>query len=324
MFLTVTPNLCLERTVVIENFALGQVHRVAADKVQVNAGGKGINAARVATRLGCPALATAWVGSTQRAWFSAQLAHEAVPHDLVEVPTDSRVCINILDGSGGKTEIVEAGSPLQSTDAARMSEKVESLLPRTDLVAICGSYPPGIDDGFDSHLTSLTRLAQQSGRRVIVDGKGRPFEILMRSGQPPWCIKPNLDEARQLLHRPIADAAAEMDAVRALLELGVEVVILSCGERGAYLGAGRSGMAQDIWFLQSPPIEEVSAVGSGDALVGAFAAQFLKSGDVVEAARWGVAAGAANAAQLRAGFCERADIEPLLPQVQVEPRSFYR
>ncbi|HVF10583.1 MAG TPA: hexose kinase [Abditibacteriaceae bacterium] len=313
MFLTVTPNLCLERTVVIENFAVGQVHRIAADNVRVNAGGKGINAARVASRLGCQTLAIAWVGSTQHAWFRAQLVREGVLHDLVEVATDTRVCINILDGAGGKTEIVEAGSPLQNSDGARMVEKFDSLLPRAELIAICGSYPPGSDAEFDSHLTVLTHRAKRNGRRVIVDGKGKSFDILMSSGQPPWCIKPNLDEARQLLAQPIAGEAAEVDAVRALLGRGVEVVLLSCGARGAYLGT-----AQEIWFLQSPRIREMSPVGSGDALVGAFAARFLEAGDLVEAARWGVAAGAANAARLRAGFCERADIEVLLPQVQVE------
>jgi len=320
MFLTVTPNPCIERTVVIEDFTIGEVHRVPSANLQINAGGKGINAARVAARLGCSVLATAWTGSTQHEWFRAQLAREGVAHDLVETPSDTRVCINILDGSGGKTEIVEAGSPLHSEDAARMTKKFASLLPRADLVAICGSYPPGGDDDFDSHLASLVQLARRDGKRVIVDGKGKSFEILMRGGQAPWCIKPNLDEARQLLRQSIDNAAEEFAAVGTLLKLGVEVVILSCGARGAYLGTTR-----DIWFLQAPPIREISPVGSGDSLVGAFAAKFLETNDLVEAARWGVAAGAANAGQVRAGFCERADIEMLLPQVQVQVQvTLYR
>jgi 1-phosphofructokinase family hexose kinase len=314
MLLTVTPNMCVERTMLIENFAIGGVHRVPCDKLQVNAGGKGINAARVAASLGCQVLATAWVGSTQHAWFEAQLAREGVPHDLVETATDTRVCINILDGSGGKTEIVEAGHPLQSGDGARMLEKFESLLPRAELVAICGSYPPAHDAEFDSHLTALTHLARRKGKRVIVDGKGKALKVLMQSGQPPWCIKPNLDEARHLLSLPIDSEEAELDAVRALSGMGIEVVILSCGARGAYLGT-REG----IQFLKSPQIHEISAVGSGDTLVGAFAARFLESRDLLEAVRWGVAGGAANAAQLRAGFCQRKDIEVLLPQVQAMP-----
>ena len=256
MFLTITPNLCIERTVVIESFATGQVHRVPPEKLFVNAGGKGINAARVAARLGCEVLATAWVGKRQQEWFHAQLLREGVPHDLIEVEADTRVCTYILDGQGSKTEIVEAGNPLQIADGARMFEKFESLLPRAALVAICGSYPPSgtpsieppndspTNDSnnanklaaLDMHLTLILQLAQRHGCRVIVDSKGPPFEEAMHSGHPPWCIKPNLDEASQLLHRSIENQREERQAVGDLLRLGVEVVLLSCGARGAYLG----------------------------------------------------------------------------------------
>lgn len=316
MLLTVTPNVCIERTVMIEDFALGKVHRVPPQNLHINAGGKGINAARVAAQLGCPVLATGWVGQCQMDWFDAQLKREGVPHAMVAVQADTRICTNILNGTGTKTEIVEAGTPLNAADGTRLLEKFGANLPHATLVAICGSYPPSAEgDGgaFDAHLTSLTKIAQENGKRVIVDGKGRAFEMVVRSPHPPWCIKPNLDEAAQLLHRPLTDAADELRAVRDMLGFGVEVVLLSCGDRGAYLGT-----AEGISFFSTPNVPEVSVVGSGDALVGAFAAQLLATGDIMEATRWGVAAGAANAAQVLSAFCDRADIEALLPQVQVQ------
>ncbi|MBV9469330.1 MAG: 1-phosphofructokinase family hexose kinase [Abitibacteriaceae bacterium] len=311
MLLTVTPNVCIERTVMIEDFAPGKVHRVPPQNLHVNAGGKGINAARVAAQLGCAVLATGWVGQRQMDWFAAQLKREGVPHDMVAVAADTRVCTNILNGTGTKTEIVEAGTPLDMIDGTRLLEKFEALLPQASLVAICGSYPPsaeGASDGFDAHLTSLTELARQNGKRVIVDGKGRAFEMVVRSQHPPWCIKPNLDEAAQLLHHPLTGEVAERTAVQEMLDFGVEVVLLSCGERGAYLGT-----AEGIRFFPAPLVREVSPVGSGDAMVGAFAAQFLATGNITEATRWGLAAGAANATQILSAFCNRADIEALLP-----------
>jgi len=326
MFLTVTPNPCIERTVTLDGFQPGQVHRVPPAMLRVNAGGKGINAARVAARLGCETLAIGWVGRRQAAWFQAQLESEGVPYDLVEVEPDTRITINILKAEGGgfqKTEIVEAGNPLGITDGTRLLEKFAALLPRASLVAICGSYPPTPDGSslgsspdatFDAHLTLLTHLARRSGVRVIVDGKGRPFGMVVRSKQPPWCIKPNLDEAAELLHRPIVGEAAERRAIRDMLGFGVEVILLSCGARGAYLGT-----AGGTWFLPAPVVREVSPVGSGDALVGAFAARFLETQDLLEAARWGVAAGAANASQLMPAFCQRANVEALLPEVQARP-----
>jgi fructose-1-phosphate kinase PfkB-like protein len=49
---------------------------------------------------------------------------------------------------------------------------------------------------------------------------------------------------------------------------------------------------------QPPPVREVSAVGSGDALTGAFSLALERGLPLDEALRWGAAAGAANAEQL--------------------------
>lgn len=314
MLLTVTPNLCVERTALVSDFRAGAVHRIAPENLTVNAGGKGINAARVAAQLHAEVLATSWVGRNQRAWFENELAREGVAHDLVEVEADTRVCHNIVHGDGGKTEVVEAGNPLTIADGTRMLAKFESLLPRAELVAICGSYPTGVStpDAFETHLTLLCALARRHKKKVLVDGKGAAFEKLLRSHFLPWAIKPNSDEASTFLKYSVRDEANELRAVRDFLELGIEVVLLSCGRRGAYLGT-----RERIFRLVPPEIEEVSAVGAGDAFVGAFAAKFLETADLVEAARWGVAAGAASAAQVRSAFCTREEITALVPRVVV-------
>ena len=316
MLLTVTPNLCIERTISLSSFTPGQVHRVPADRLQVNAGGKGINAARVATRLGCASLATAWVGRRQKEWFEEQLTQESVAHDLVEVEADTRVCVNVLSGGSNgwtKTEIVEAGNALSVSDGTKMLEKFTALLPQADLVAICGSYPPAADAAFDAHLALLVQVARRAGKRVLVDGKGRAFEMALRSRTPPWAVKPNLEEASALLQRTIETPAEERRAVRDILRMGVDVILLSCGERGAYLGT-----TQGVWFLHAPSVAEISPVGSGDAFVGAFCAQHLATNDLLLAARWGVAAGAANAMQSASAFCSAAEIEELVLQVKIQ------
>jgi 1-phosphofructokinase family hexose kinase len=312
MFLTVTPNLCIERTLEIPEFKLGQVHRVTREKVHLNAGGKGINAARVAAALGTRVLALAPVGKHQRAWFEQQLQREGVAYELIEVESDTRICTNILHGSGDKTEIVEAGASHSWDDGVRMLERFGTLLPSCELAAICGSYPTASTLRLNAHLVAMGGIAQWRGKKLIVDGKGLAFDLLMRSPNLPWAIKPNCEEAAALLKHPVQTETEEQRAVDELLDLGVEVVLLSCGERGAYLST-----RQSTHFFTPPRVEETSAVGSGDAFVGAFAAQYLQSGDLVEAARWGVAAGAANASQKLSAFCSRVEIEALVAHVEV-------
>lgn len=317
MFLTVTPNLCVERTFLIPDFSPGKVHRIAPDSMHVNAGGKGINAARVAAQLGSEVLALTWAGKAQCEWFEAQLAREGVAHELIAVEADTRICLNILNGDGLKTEIVEAGAPLQADDRQPMLERFDALLPDCELAAICGSYPPPkstpeATKPVESHLTQMAQLARRHGKKLIVDSKGAPFEQLLQSEYLPWAIKPNTDEAAALLKRSIDTEVDERRAVDGLIALGISVVLLSCGGRGAYLGT-----PDGIWFFTPPSIKELSPVGSGDTFVGAFAAQYLKSNDVLEAVRWGVAAGAANASQLLSAFCTRTEVEELLTRVQM-------
>jgi 1-phosphofructokinase family hexose kinase len=311
MLLTVTPNPCIERTVMIENFETGQVHRVAPAQLHVNAGGKGINAARVASQLDTKVLCTGWVGQKQIGWFEAELVHENLRGDWVEVNNDTRVCLNILDGRGGKTEVVEAGSPLSVDDGTRLLQKFEQLVPDADLVVIAGSYPTG-EKMFDAHATLLIRIAIRFNKKVIYDGKGAAFSTAVRSATPPWCITPNLDEVQELLGRRIATESEERRAIAELLRRGVEVVLLTCGARGAWLGTRQSTV-----FVEAPHVQEVSAVGSGDSFVGAFAATYLKTADLEESVSYGVAAGAANAAQALSAQCTRTEIEALLPHTQL-------
>jgi tagatose 6-phosphate kinase len=310
MLLCVTPNPCIERTMTIEEFQTGAVHRVPAEQLQVSAGGKGINVARVAQQMGSKVLCTGWIGRHQMSWFNAEMARYNLPHHWIETESDTRVCLNILDGDGHKTEIVEAGSPLSITEGTQLLEKFEELVPGAELVVLAGSYPP--PGAFDAHATLLIRIAAKHGKKVLYDGKGAAFATAIHSGTPPWCIAPNIEEAEALLKRGIAGEAAERRAITDLLRRGVEVVLLTCGARGAWLGTKQSTI-----FIEAPQVAEVSAVGSGDSLVGAFAAHFLRSNNLEEALRWGVAAGAANASQTLSAHCTRADIEALLPLAKV-------
>lgn len=313
MLLTITPNLCIERTVRLPHFTAGQVHRVAPGQLAVNVGGKGINVARVATKLGCASHALAWAGRRQKLWLEEELTREGITHQLVECQADTRICINVLAGEEFvKTEIVEAGNALSIEDGTHLLEAYAALLPQAEMIAICGSYPPTQNPALNMHLALLVQMAQRAGKRVLVDGKGQPFQLCLNSPTPPWAVKPNIEEAQELLNRVIKTPQDERRAVRDILKCGVQVVILSCGARGAYWGT-----AEGIWFVQAPLVREVSPVGSGDALVGAFCAKLLETNDLLLAARWGAAAGTANATQSASAFVEPQHIEPLIDEVKI-------
>lgn len=310
MFLTLTPNPCLERTVRLADLGIGHSSRVDSSAVFTSAGGKGLNAARVAARFGAKVCAIAPIGLRQFAWMSHLAREEGIEAEWVEVEADTRICLNVVHGDGRITEIIENGAPLEVEDGTRLFEKWRELLPQARLTCIGGSYPPSRDAAFDGHATLLCGLAASAGVPLIYDGKGEAFRRALASKTPPWAIKPNLEEAAAYLNRSLETRADERRAVRDLGHRGVEVVLLSCGERGLYVG--HRGAIE--WF-EAPRVETVSPVGSGDSLVGAFAATYLQGGDIFEAARVGVAAGSANAAQQKSAFVTPAEAAALVAQV---------
>lgn len=304
-----TPNPCIERTLHVADFARGHSHRVTAHNLRVTAGGKGINAARVAARFGANVRVLAPVGIHQSAHFRALLNDDDLESDLVEVEADTRTATNIVH-AGGFTELVEAGNALSAHEAKTLHERFDVHLQNCQIAIIGGSYPPFTDEvNGENHSALLCELASRAGKPVLYDGKGAQFARALKSRNPPWAIKPNLAEASELLKRDLETLHAQQDAVQELMQMGVAVVLLSCGARGLWLGADGQ-----IEWLAAPRIKEVSPVGSGDSLVGAFVARWLQSGDVHQSARWGVAAGAANAAQLEAARIGPRDAEVLLKE----------
>ena len=314
MLLFLTPNPCIERTLHIPDFAAPGAFRVAPAQTRVTAGGKGINAARVAANFGAQVRSLAPVGRHQRNQIQNFLDADNVPSEWVEVEAATRTTINVVH-QGGVTEIVEVGNPLSARDGARLTQRFEARLPHCELAILGGSYPLAAPDDaeyWSAHGAHLCALAARAGKRVFYDGNGPAWQRALAGGNPPWAIKPNLREASELLGRALETPAHERAAVAELRARGIEVVLLSCGARGLWLGYDNS-----IEWLGSPTIRECSAVGSGDSLVGAFAAKWVETGDITEAARWGVAAGAANAAQLEAARVALGDAAALVGQVPV-------
>ena len=316
MFLTLTPNPCIERTLRLEFTRRGAAQRLDRADVFVSAGGKGLNAARVAARFGAQTIAIAPVGRRQFTFLSELAQGEGFGADFLAVESDTRVCVNMVHGDGTSTELIENGAPLSTETGTALLEKWRQNLPGSRLAAIGGAYPPSSDPAFGFHAAILCQMAHRASVPVIFDGRGEALERALSSQTPPWAIKPNLLEASQILGRTLENPSDERRAVRDLRAKGAEIVLLSCGERGLYLGH-----SEGIEWIEAPRVETLSAVGCGDALVGAFAAQWLTGASVLEAARWGVAAGSACAAQVQPAFTSLEDAALLLPLVRSQIRE---
>ncbi len=104
-------------------------------------------------------------------------------------------------------------------------------------------------------------------------------------------IVPNENEAAQLAKLdqiPKTDAEF-LHVARALRALGPSGVVVTSGERGAFLLDG-----ERFWFRTPAGIETVDTTGAGDAFCGALAARLAEGALVEDAVRFAVCAGSCS------------------------------
>ena len=134
-------------------------------------------------------------------------------------------------------------------------------------------------------LAATVDEAELAGVPLMLDpapARKMPAEILRRIA---W-LTPNETEAAFLLGAPVPEDTEIREFAERLLTLGPRNVLLKLGSRGAYL-ATNGGLRE---MIGASRVDAVDTTAAGDALNGAFAVALAESADVVEAARFGVAA----------------------------------
>ncbi len=268
---TVTLNPAIDRTVWLDGGLVpGTTHRTADTRARI--GGKGINVARTAARLGAPVVALGISGEEQAAGIERHLHAAGIEPRFRATAGETRTNLKIIERPDGRmTEINGSGPEVD----ARLIEQVEGDLldvatrKRAAVVVLAGSLPLGVSP--DVYARWVARLrdalgaAETGGPAVLVDASDAALECAVDAR--PFAIKPNRVEAEALLGRPIDSDEHAEQAARALVRRGPLGVLLSLGSRGAI--AAWDGAAERIPArpLASFPGRLVTTVGAGDAMV---------------------------------------------------------
>ncbi len=307
MILTVTANAAIDKRYVVEGFGVGNVNRVKS--CAANAGGKGINVARVAAIAGERLIATGFLGGHAGRFISEHVEARGIVSDFVWCEGESRTCINIWDeGSRQQTEFLEPGFSVTQEDCDCLVEKFERLLPEVRVATISGSAPKGAGTGL---YRRMIRAARAAGKPVIVDTSGSLLEACLL--ERPTLIKPNLDEIRALTGRPLNTREGLIRAAGDLHDDGVETVVISLGAEGSLVSC-----EEGVFDIKVPKIDAVNTVGCGDSMIAGFAVGISRGLSVVETVRLASAISAANAMRLETGFFVKEDMEAILPKIEVK------
>jgi 6-phosphofructokinase 2 len=298
---TLTMNPALDVTTRVDK--LVPTHKLRCGEPRYDPGGGGINVARVLHRLGGETVAVFPAGGHTGAQIETLLREQGVPAAPVRIAGTTRESITVdEEETGEQYRFVLPGPTLSDDEQAGLIHAIETLASPPTYVVASGSLPPDCDPALFPRLAAHCRGL---GARLVIDTSG-PALAACR-GANAYLIKPSLAELAGLLDREVAGEAAEAEAARTLIEQRfAEVVVLSLGERGALLVT-----ASHEQRFAAIPVEVVSTVGAGDSMVAAIVLALAEGRELVDAVRFGIAAGAATLMNEGTGLACREDVERL-------------
>ena len=307
MILTVTLNTSIDKAYRISStLERGTVMRVA--ECIDNAGGKGLNASRSVATCGEEVLATGFVGGNNGRLLCELLDRDGIPHDFVEVATETRCCVNVLEPDGLSTEFLEPGREVTPEELAALEERLSALIARADVVTMSGSFPKGLPS--DTYVR-LIKLVRSQGKPCILDTSGATLKASIDA--LPTMVKPNTDEIGQILDRKVSSVEEVIGAAHELHERGIAQVVVSLGGDGAVMACD-TGTFRGI----APKIEVVNPVGAGDTMVGAFAVAMARDMEPAEQLRYAMACASANCMSASTGHCDMEVARGLMDGTRVE------
>lgn len=279
MIYTVTLNPSIDFIVRLDHLELGSVNRMTSD--DKFAGGKGINVSRILQRLDIDNTATGFIGGFTGRFVENGLIAEGIKTNFVQVSEDTR--INVKIKAGEETEINGAG-PKISDEKLEELKAILAGLSSEDTVVFAGSAPSSLGNQV---YNTLIPIAKKAGAEVVCDFEGQT--LLDSLNYQPLLVKPNSHELADIFGVELNGLEDIEKYAREILAKGAKNVIISMAGDGALL------VTPEAAYFAKPIKGTVkNSVGAGDSMVAGFTGEYVKSGDPIEALKWGVACGTAT------------------------------
>lgn len=300
MIITLTLNPGLDHTLTVPRISFDEVLR--ATKARLDWGGKGFNVSRALMALGVDSLAMGLVGGATGQMLEWGLADLDIATDLVQIAGKTRTNVVVTDASAERhIKVNEAGPSIQPLELEALLDRVRERARPGDMWILSGSLPPGAPPGIYAHLIDLIH---GGGARAVLDTSGEPLRL--GCAARPLLVKPNANEAEEMMGRAIKSNADALEAAGFFLKQGIELVALSLGAGGLLLVSG-----QEAVRAFPPQVLVRNPVGAGDALLAGITWALRRELPLEDVARWGVAAGTAAAMREGVGVGSRAEVEGL-------------
>jgi 1-phosphofructokinase len=284
MILTVTLNPLLERRIVYNTIKIGTVNRDG--KIEIKAGGKGINVSRQLNNLGIENLALTFAGGNRGREFKDVVHHEGIKSVLIHTEANTREALIFIDESAGSvTSCFGSNSAISRKEADEFTVKLEKMIPNYEMVILSGSSPCRETD---SIFPAAIECANKYDRVIICDTYGDHLGDCFNAS--PTIIHNNIDEIENSLNIKLQSEDEINNFLVSLYAKNIKQVYIT--------DSGKPFFASNFDYRFSiipPSVKTIDSTGSGDAFTAGIAYGWHNDLVFEDALKTAVALGVANA-----------------------------
>ena len=288
------------------SFSVDQVRpekKLRCSQPLFKAGGGGINVSRAIKKLGGKTFAVCASAEPKGKPLYKLLSDENIECRAFRVEGRTRENFTASEKSSQQQyRFVMPGVKMSEKEWLSALEAVAESCLESDYIVATGSLPPGVPDDFYAELASRMQTA---GLRTIIDTSGEPLRLAAQKGV--FMIKCNLREFKQLTGEEIQDEEQILSAGDKLIHSGdTQNLVITLGAGGCFL-INRDKKSH----FRSPTVPIKSRVGAGDSMTAGIVYKMSGGSDLVDAVRYGIAAGAAAVMTPGSELCCMEDTERL-------------
>ncbi len=260
MILTVTINPLLEQRLTFSKVSSSTQNRNG--KLQLSAGGKGINVNRQLNILDVQNIALTFSGGNYGKLFRESIKNEGIDFSLINTRTETRICSVIIDSKEKSISYYfSENQAITKDETDKFIFKMEKMIQNCEMVIFSGSSP---GKEADKIFPAGIEIANKYDKISICDTYGMHLENCYSAS--PRIVHNNIEEVVNSLYLNLNDEKDKLVFLDYLYSKGIKQVYLTDGDKNIY--------ASNFDFhykLRVPNIKSVDSTGSGDAFVAGIA-----------------------------------------------------
>ena len=281
-------------------------HKIRTANEDYEPGGGGVNVARVITELGGDASLICPAGGFSGQMLDQLLGKIPISRRIIPIEGNTRISFTVFERkTGAEFRFTPNGPKLSEAEIATCLAVIREA--SYDYFVASGSVPMGAPSDI---LAQVADIVSAKGAKFVLDSSGAGLSMTLERSKV-FLVKPSMSELEALAGRRLDNETA-LAAARDLVTSGrAEIVAVTMGAAGALVVT-----RDQTLFMEPPKVEVRSAVGAGDAFLGAMTLSLARGEPIAEALMLATAAGAATTLTPLSKVCALTDVKRLHEEVK--------